>query len=95
MPEDEGVVDGDLASDAVVHGVDVRLVHRHALLGQARRVVDGDVLQLRVERPVLVWWGRCTLLDKTRTKQKEISLCSINVSVCPITNYQKLNIECN
>lgn len=32
--EDEGVVDVDGFADLVVHGVDVGLVHGHALLGQ-------------------------------------------------------------
>jgi hypothetical protein len=54
VSEDEGVVDGYLAADAIVHGVDVRLVDRHALLGERRRVVDWDVLQLGVQRPELV-----------------------------------------
>ena len=55
MLEDEGVVDVDGLADFVVHGVDVRLVHRHALLGQRGGVVDGDVVELRVVLPVLVW----------------------------------------
>ena len=54
MLEDEGVVDVDGLADFVVHGVDVRLVHRHALLGQRGGVVDGDVVELRVVLPVLV-----------------------------------------
>ena len=52
--EDEGVVDVDGLADLVVHGVDVRLVHGHALPGQGRGVVDGDVVELRVVLPVLV-----------------------------------------
>lgn len=32
--EDKGVVDVDGLADLVVHGVDVGLVHGHALLGQ-------------------------------------------------------------
>lgn len=55
MPEDEGVIDGNLPLDPVVHGVHVRLVDRHALLGERGRVVDRDVLQFRVERPVFIW----------------------------------------
>lgn len=54
MPEDKRVVDGDLSSYAVVHGVDVRLVDGHTFLGERRRVVDRDVLQLGVEGPVFV-----------------------------------------
>ena len=53
--EDEGVVDVDGLADLVVHGVDVGLVDRHALPGQRRGVVDGDVVQLRVVLPVLIW----------------------------------------
>lgn len=58
--EHEGVVDVDLLADLVVHGVHVGLVHGHALLGQGRRVVDGDVVQLGVVLPVLVCRGRRT-----------------------------------
>lgn len=32
--EDEGIIDVDLLADFVVHGVHVRLVHGHTLLGQ-------------------------------------------------------------
>ena len=52
--EHEGVVDVDGLADLVVHGVDVRLVHGHALLGQRGRIVDGDVMELGVVLPVLV-----------------------------------------
>ena len=52
--EDEGVVDGDLAPDLLVHGVDEGLVDGHALLGQGRRVVYGDLVELGVRGPVLV-----------------------------------------
>lgn len=55
MPEDKRVIDGDLSSNAVVHGVDVRLVDSHTFLGERRCVVDRDVLQLRVKGPVFVW----------------------------------------
>lgn len=54
MLEDEGVVDVDGLADLVVHGVDVGLVHGHALPGQRRSVVDGDVVELGVVLPVLV-----------------------------------------
>ena len=52
--EDEGVVDVDGLADLVVHGVDVGLVHGHALLGQRGGVVDGNVMELRVVLPVLI-----------------------------------------
>lgn len=55
MLEDEGVVDVDGFADLVVHGVDVGLVDGHALPGQRRGVVDGNVVELRVVLPVLVW----------------------------------------
>jgi hypothetical protein len=42
--ENEGVADGDLFTDSVVHGVDVRLVDTHALLGERRRVVNRNVM---------------------------------------------------
>lgn len=53
--ENERVVDVDGLADLVVHGVDVGLVDRHALPGQRRGVVDGDVVELRVVLPVLVF----------------------------------------
>lgn len=52
--EDEGVVDVNGLADLVVHSVDVGLVDGHALLGQRRRVVDGNVMELWVVLPVLV-----------------------------------------
>lgn len=55
MLEDEGVVDVDGLADLVVHGVDVGLVHGHALPGQRRGVEDRDVVELGVVLPVLVW----------------------------------------
>lgn len=54
--EDEGVVDVDCLPDLVVHGVDVGLVDGHALPGQRRGVVDGNVVELWVVLPVLVWF---------------------------------------
>ena len=54
MLEDKRVADGDLFADLVVHGVDVRLVDRHALLGERRGVVDRDVVQLGVVAPILI-----------------------------------------
>lgn len=54
MLEHEGVVDVDGFADLVVHGVDVGLVHGHALLGQRRGVVDGNVVEFRVVLPVLI-----------------------------------------
>lgn len=53
--EDKGVVNIDSLANFVVHGVDVGLVHGHALLGQGRGVVDRDVMELRMVLPVLVW----------------------------------------
>lgn len=58
--EDEGVVDVDSLADLVVHGIDVGLVNGHALLCQRGGVVDGDVVELRVVLPVLVYSGRVT-----------------------------------
>ena len=52
--EDEGVVNGDLAPDLLVHGVDEGLVDGHALLGKRGGVVDGDVHKVGMSRPVLV-----------------------------------------
>ena len=52
--EDKRVVDVYGLADLIIHGVDVGLVHGHALLGQGRSVVDGDVVELRVVLPVLV-----------------------------------------
>ena len=56
--EDKGVVDVDGLADLLVHGVDVGLVDGHALLSQRRGVVDGDVMQLRVLAPILVYTHR-------------------------------------
>lgn len=55
MFEDKGVVNVDGLADLVVHGVDVGLVNSHALLGQGRGVVDGDVVQLRMVLPILIF----------------------------------------
>lgn len=55
MLENEGVVDVDLLPDLVIHGVHVGLVHRHTLLGQRGCVVNGNVVQLWVVLPVLVY----------------------------------------
>ena len=52
--EDKRVVDVNGLADLVIHGVDVRLVDSHALPGQRRGVVDGDVVELRVVLPVLI-----------------------------------------
>lgn len=52
--EDKGVVDVDGLANLVVHGVDVGLVHSHALPGQRRRVVNGDVMKFWVVLPVLI-----------------------------------------
>lgn len=54
MLEDKGVVDIDGFAYLVVHCVDVGLVHGHALLGQGRGVVDGNVVELWVVLPVLI-----------------------------------------
>lgn len=54
MLELERVTDGYLPLDALVHGVRVGLVHTHTLLGQGRGIVDGHLVELRVQLPVLV-----------------------------------------
>lgn len=75
--EDEGVVDVDGFADLVVHGIDVGLVDGHALPGQGRGVVDGDVVELGVVLPVLVCGHThkesgpvTTSLAQSRTRQK-------------------------
>ncbi len=70
MLEDEGVVDVDGLADLVVHGVDVSLVDGHALPGQRRGVVDGDVVELRVVLPVLILF--------TQTQFTVKALCSLD-----------------
>ena len=70
MLEDEGVVDVDGLADLVVHGVDVCLVHGHALPGQGRGVVDGDVVELRVVLPVLVWKTHTNTVNKEHPDSK-------------------------
>jgi hypothetical protein len=52
--EDEEVVDAGLLAYLLVHGFQVRLVRGHALLAHRGRVVDGDLVELRVQRPELV-----------------------------------------
>lgn len=52
--EYEGIVDGDLSADLVVHRVDVGLVHGHAFLGQGGGVVDRDVVELGMLAPVFI-----------------------------------------
>ncbi len=44
MFEDKWVADGDLFAYFVIHGIDVGLINTHTLLGQRRRVVDGNVV---------------------------------------------------
>jgi len=53
--KDKRIADGNLLLDLVVHGIHVRLVHAHALLGQGGGVVDWHVMQLGVVRPVFIW----------------------------------------
>lgn len=52
--EDKGIIDVNGFADLVVHGVDVGLVHGHALPGQRRGVVDWDVVELWMVLPVLI-----------------------------------------
>ena len=40
--------------DFLIHRVDKCLVDGHTLLSEAAGIVDGDVMQLRVRRPVLI-----------------------------------------
>eukprot|EP01137_Pigoraptor_chileana_P037380 Opistho-2@34375 len=54
VPEHKGVGDCELPSNAIVHVIDVRLVHRHAFLRQRRRVVYGYTVQLRMVFPVFI-----------------------------------------
>ena len=41
-------------SDVGIHSMNIRLVDGHALACKARRVVDRDVVQVRVLLPVLI-----------------------------------------
>ena len=52
--ENKRVVDGNLTTDPLVHGVDESLVDGHALLGKGGGIVDRDVDQVRVRCPVFV-----------------------------------------
>lgn len=54
MLEDERVGYGKLLANTGVHHVDVGLIHGHALLGQARGVVDGHGMKFGMCLPVLV-----------------------------------------
>ena len=52
--EDERVADSDLFFYLIIHRIDVRLIDRHTLLGQRRRVVDRDVMKLWMVAPILI-----------------------------------------
>ena len=54
MLEHERIGDVDLSLDLIIHGVDVSLIDGHALLRQRGGVINRNVLQLRMHRPVLV-----------------------------------------
>ena len=55
MLELERISDMDFLSDLVIHGVDISLIDGHAALCQRGRIVNGNVVQLRVVGPVLVY----------------------------------------
>ena len=65
MFELEGVSDRDFFANLVVHGVNVSLVDGHAALGEGRCVVDRDVVQLWVIRPILICQNMRMKIDKT------------------------------
>lgn len=54
MLEDKRVIDIYGLANLVVHCVNISLVHSHALLGQGRCIIDGDVVELWVILPVLI-----------------------------------------
>lgn len=54
MPELEGIPRVPQVLYVRVHGAAERLVDGHALLGECRRVIDRNLLYLRVSRPVVV-----------------------------------------
>ena len=54
MLEHKRISDVDFFANAVIHGIDVCLVHTHALLGEGGGVVDGDIVKLWVVTPVLI-----------------------------------------
>jgi len=54
VPENKGVVHRNLPANAIVHGIDVRLVDGHALFGQRGSIVDGNLMELWVLRPELI-----------------------------------------
>lgn len=79
--EDEGVVNVDGLADLVVHGVDVGLVDGHALPGQGRGVVYGDVVELRVVLPVLIW------VTHTQTRSQNRSGASLEQGKSKLVQY--------
>lgn len=50
----EGVALPEHGAHALVHHLNVRLVHAQRLRGQAGGLVDGDVMQLRVAAPAVL-----------------------------------------
>ena len=54
MLEHEWISDVDFSLDLIVHSINVSLVDTHALLGERRRIVDRNVVQLRVVAPVFI-----------------------------------------
>lgn len=46
MFEDERIVNTDLFSNFLIHGVYISLIDSHTLFGQRGRIVDGYVMQL-------------------------------------------------
>lgn len=43
-----------LASDPIIHGIDVGLIYCHASLSQRRSIVDRNVMEFRVVGPILI-----------------------------------------
>lgn len=94
MLEDKRVVDIYGLADLVVHCVNICLVHSHALLGQGRSIIDGDVMELWVILPVLVC--KRTLNPILQTSMSDNGIKRIQITkVITIRGNPVLNINLN
>ncbi len=67
MFEHKRVAHGDLASDLVIHGIDVGLVHTHTLFGQLGSIVDRYIMKFWMIAPIFI-------LEKSTPKHFKLTL---------------------
>lgn len=52
--KNKGIVDGNLSSNFFIHCIDVRLINCHAFFCQRRRIINRDIVQLRMLTPIFI-----------------------------------------